>query len=195
MTKLLQYKCKKKGLNAPKKYTLKYTLSEKEMKEYTFLHQDGSDYYIQAVFMNDAISEHKNATILSETKMNVEAHKEMCSNLHEFNALKNTYKSKKIDILLSKLNESKQIFDIVAYPQNSNSTSMFQTATLINLPFQRGNSKLIVANGIYYSPVFGGGFEFRDDEIQISTVTFYHSQDTILGNVFTQDLNNTTTDN
>lgn len=176
-------------------YTLKYTLSEKEMKEYTFLHQDGSDYYIQAVFMNDAISEHKNATILSETKMNVEAHKEMSEKLKNINTVNKTYGSSKLNIILTDFNESNQTFSLVAYPMYSKNTQMMTSNSLTELYPTRGESKLNINNSIYYSPNIPGEYNIVTEQIHIIPVTFYHSQDTILGNVFTQDLNNTTTDN
>lgn len=175
-------------------YTLKYTLSEKEMKEYTFLHKDGSDYYIQAVFMNDAISEHKNATILSETKMNVEAHKEMREKLKNINTVNKTYGSSKINIILKDFNESNQTFSLVAYPMYSNNTQMTTTNYLTELYPTRGNQKLNIVNGVYYAPNTYGNFDLTEEQINVLSVTYYHSQDTILGNVFTQDLNDNSID-
>lgn len=170
-------------------YTLKYTLIEQEMKDYKFLHKDGSDYYVQAVFMNDAISKTKKETIVSETKMNVKAHKEMSDTVAESKTVKNQYNNTKINFVMNSFDESNQTFDIRVYPMYSNNTSMILNNKMLELYMTRGTQKLNIVNGIYYAPTFGGYFELLSNETKKHAVTYYHSQDTILGNIYTQDLN------
>lgn len=59
-------------------YMLKYELTEKEMQDYDMLH---SKKYLQAVFMNDAVSELKDPVIVSETRCTVEAHNGLTKSL------------------------------------------------------------------------------------------------------------------
>lgn len=173
-------------------YTLKYTLSEQEMKDYKFLHKDGSDYYVQAVFMNDVISKTKKETIVSETKMNVKAHKEMRDNIKNLIPVDNLFKSTSLNILLDSFNESNQSFKVVIYPKFSNNTQMVIQQELITITPTRGNIKLNVLNNVYFAPNVYGDYDLTEDQINVSKVTYYHPQDTILGNIYTQDLNDQT---
>ncbi len=173
-------------------YTLKYTLSEQEMKDYKFLHKDGSNYYVQAVFMNDAISKTKKETIVSETKMNVKAHKEMRDSIKNILYVEEIYKSKQLDILLAGFNESKQTFDVKTFIKYSNNTQMVFSDKILTNYLRRGNQKLQIINDIYYAPNTPGNYELNEQTPTNFTVTYYHSQDTILGNIYTKDLNDQT---
>lgn len=173
-------------------YTLKYTLSEQEMKDYKFLHKDGSNYYVQAVFMNDAISKTKKETIVSETKMNVKAHKEMRDSIAKITTVKNKYKNTKINFVMNSFNESNQTFDLKVFPMHSNNTSMIIKDKMLELYLERDNQKLSIINDIYYAPTTGGDYAFLPNLTKEHVTTYYHSQDTILGNIYTQDLNDQT---
>lgn len=170
-------------------YTLKYTLSEQEMKDYKFLHKDGSNYYIQAVFMNDAISSHKKETILSETKMNVAAHKEMRENVTDNSIISNIYNNKSIDFIMAHFDENNQTFDIRSFPKYSSNTSMVLNDKMLELYFEGDTQNLKIVDGIYYAPTSGGRYRFQPNSTKEHIVTYYYSQDTILGNIYTQNLN------
>ncbi len=168
-------------------YMLKYTLTEQEMKDYAFLHKDGSNYYIQAVFMNDEISESKKATILGETKMNVEAHDEMMGSMQTTGKIKDHYKSTRVDLILKNFNEKKQEFQVVVFPKISNNTEMIKNEILFEFSLTAGLSELKIKNNIFYGPNLNRQYLINHDLDANTNVKFYHSQDTILGNIYTQD--------
>ena len=170
-------------------YMLKYSLTEQEMKDYAFLHKDGANYYIQAVFMNDEISESKKATILGETKMNVEAHETLLDSIKTENHITEYYKNKRMDLLLKSFDINKQEFNIIVYPRLSNNTEMLSQGKAFEYPLISGSKKLDIKNNVFYGPTIYR--EYRLDStkpINVTEITYFHSQDTILGNIYTQDL-------
>ena len=159
------------------------------MKDYAFLHKDGANYYIQAVFMNDEISESKKATILGETKMNVEAHETLLDSIKTENHITEYYKNKRMDLLLKSFDINKQEFNIIVYPRLSNNTEMLSQGKAFEYPLISGSNKLDIKNNVFYGPTIYR--EYRLDStkpINVTEITYFHSQDTILGNIYTQDL-------
>jgi len=66
-------------------YVLKYNLSDKEMEEFVWLHQNK---YIQAQFMVDAISQTREPEILSECKITVSSQNNLLNSLRQYELTK-----------------------------------------------------------------------------------------------------------
>lgn len=60
-------------------YLLKYELNDEEMADYRMLHsgKDGAEYFIQAAFINNEISETRTPTIIGECKMSKNAYDQL----------------------------------------------------------------------------------------------------------------------
>ncbi len=171
-------------------YTLKYTLSEQEMKDYKFLHKDGSDYYIQAVFMNDAISKNKRETIVSETKMNVKAHKEMCENLASLTPIRELVKTNNIDIILMEFNKSNETFTFCFRSNVYSTTNMMASKNFVIANCSEGASTMKVNNNIFYGPTKYLSYLYTDDidGLIAQSANFFDSQNTWLNGINCKDL-------
>ena len=161
-------------------YMLRYTLTDREMNEYKFLHNDNTRYYVQAAFKNDEISAQKKATVISETKMNKTAHEEMKESISTVNISKNKLNTDWADILLKDFDEATQEFTIYIYPYLSKSNEVTSIGKYMELPLIRSNQKLLIQNSIYYRPTTYGNFAVRDGEEYLDSVAtdvrFYYPQ-------------------
>lgn len=170
-------------------YMLRYTLTDQEMEDYDKLHDDE---YIQAVFLNDAISEAKTANVISETKMTVEAHNNLAQSLRIFdNYVKNAIDTDNIDILLKDYSTETGLFNVYIFQNlNMDSNMLAQNKKIVKLQLKQGNMPITINNDIFYGPHSSGQYipYALSDEIQtyedylnsVVPITFYSSQGTIL---------------
>ena len=170
-------------------YMLKYSLTDKEMADYNKLHDEE---YIQAVFLNDAISEAKAANVISETKMTVEAHTNLSKSLRDNdNYVKNAIDTDNIDILLKDYSTETGLFNVYIFQNlNMDSNMLAQNKKIVKLQLTQGTTKITINNDIFYGPHSSGQYRpyiiseetptYEDYLNSVVPITFYSSQGTIL---------------
>ena len=80
-------------------YMIKYSLSDDEVEDYKLLN---SKKYIEASFLNDAISRTKEPIIISEVRCTVEAHEGLLSSLSDLNTAKQLLKNEAVESIFLK---------------------------------------------------------------------------------------------
>ncbi len=124
-------------------YLLKYELTKKEMADYQMLHgaNKTEKYYTIAVFMNDVISQSKQATIIGESKIKKSAEERMEE--HFKNNLENA-PAKYCNMYCHNLDEETRHFEIVLIPD------ILRRRDTMNLSGSIGNYRLRSAHFITY---------------------------------------------
>lgn len=170
-------------------YMLRYTLTDQEMADYNKLHDEE---YIQAVFLNDAISEAKTANVISETKMTVNAHTNLAESLRDNDYyVKNAIGTNYIDILLKDYNTETGLFNVYIFQNlNMDSNMLAQNKKIVKLQLTQGTTKITINNDIFYGPHSSGQYRpyiiseetptYEDYLNSVVPITFYSSQGTIL---------------
>ncbi len=162
-------------------YVLRYTLTEKEMAEYKMMHEKK---YIQAVFMNDAISATKSAEVLNEAKCGISAHKSIASSLNSLTYTKDMLGETGTDILFKDFDEATQKFSVYIFPNvgSGNPNSMTEAGKIGIYYLRRGNDPLNVSNGVFYGPDSYPKFYFDTNLFDLDNpaqyaidVTWYYS--------------------
>ncbi|MGN0813965.1 MAG: hypothetical protein ACI4MH_01880 [Candidatus Coproplasma sp.] len=170
-------------LNYYSEYILKYTLTDKEVADYQMLHGKGGESYVQAVFMNNEISENKTATIISHTYTTVNAHNKLKASFSEQESVTGSdyIGTGKVDCILKDYDVNTQTFNVVVYERVDSYTSMTDVVKIGTLPLKDGQSNLAIENNTFYAPCVKGQYRINNsalDEYQqnIKTVTLYNSQ-------------------
>ena len=169
-------------------YILKYNLTQQEMADYKMLH---AGYYIQAVFINDAISEYKTPTIVVKNKITVEAYDAILDELDEYSNINKIFANKKIGgLTLFNYDLEKQTFEVqIRSTAKSGHTMITNKGVVTTYPFRRGSSFVEVdANNVFYAPFMSDSYLPGDNAINAvgKEITQYQSQYVYLEN--TNDL-------
>lgn len=115
-------------------YMLKYTLTDKEMEDYAMIH---SGNYLQAVFMNDAVSELKTPEVLSETRVTAEAHSELAKNLRNKTAIDKLMENNYLyGILIKDVDPENDIFEV--YLLGGKDKTMSYKTKMATIPLTSG---------------------------------------------------------
>lgn len=172
-------------------YLIKYQLSEKEMYDYTLTHYNHSDaisFFIQSVFMNDAISRTKTPTVVSKANIDKAAFNALTDEFSNLNSTKEMTGSEFSDIIFANLQT--KTFDIYAYERQHSQTSMLHYAKIAYIPCQSWGSKFKITNGVYFAPTNYGGFEFTKDFSKDNTykATLFTPQNVLLYSTYCKNL-------
>lgn len=132
-------------------FLLRYRLTDKEMADYKMLHENR---YVQAVFMNDAISATRSPEILVQTKCMINTHEELADSLDTLSYTKTLLGIVGVDILLREFDITNKTFTVnvfpnvgYAHPDRMTSTGKFGTYYL-----KRGRQMISEVNGIFSIP-------------------------------------------
>ena len=145
-------------------YLLKYQLSAKEISDYCLTHDEPTDattYYIQSVFMNDAISKAKTATIVSKTNIDKTAFAELQDSIGGSNSTNEMTGSKFNDIIFTNLQA--KTFDVYAYPTQYSDTSMTCSTKLAYIPCRAFGENFKITNNVYYGPTYYSGYKLANN--------------------------------
>lgn len=131
-------------------YVLRYTLTDEEMEDYKMIHSGG---YIQAAFMNDAISQTRTPEVLSEVKCTVEAHKNLNETFSKMNEIKGILNNKSLSTMsMVDFDEEAGTFKVLITGKDQSSlmhkNGYINVATIVN------GSKIVASNndGAFYKP-------------------------------------------
>lgn len=163
-------------------FLLRYHLTDKEMADYKMLHENR---YVQAVFMNDAISATRSPEILSEAKCSIEAHNNLSESLDYLSYTKTMLGIKGVDVLFKEFNITEKTFSVYvfpnvgyAHPDRMTSTGKFGTYYL-----KRGREALNIENNVFTAPSNYGEFAVNKNLFNVDNpaehaidVTWYYSQ-------------------
>jgi hypothetical protein len=173
-------------------YCIKYTLTAKEVNDYNMLHFYNGHYYIQAMFVNDAISATHTATIISKTKMSKIAHNTLTTSITKNPYIMKGIRNVKPSILLKDFSVENQTFDVYLITGGSTSSSLLlKNCKLAIAPLTQFVEEVKEANGIFIAPYAQNDFARREgDEYQnsIFTATVYAPQDAELKLGYGKDL-------
>ncbi len=145
-------------------YVLKYNLTDQEMSDYEFLHRGK---YIQAIYMNNEISENKRATVVNKAKISVKAHENFKEAIETdkdtFDKLNNKY----LDIMLKEYSVADNTFSLYIFPRATMGNTMTYYGNIGTYPLSGSDSQVKDANGIMISPSDGAfGQSFKVNSIE-----------------------------
>lgn len=172
-------------------YLLKYQLSDKEMSDYKLTHDPNytsSAYYIQSVFMNDAVSNVKTPTIVSQSKITKTAFNELQTDIGGLNSTKEMTGSKFNEIIF--MNLQTKTFDVYAYAKHYETDDMYHYEKLAFIPCRASGENFKITNGVYSFPTYYGGYKFTNDFDKTNTLKakLYMPQKVKLNHIMCSDL-------
>lgn len=150
-------------------YMLKYELTEKEMTDYNMMHDNN---YLQAAFMNDAVSELKTPTIISQAKCAVDSHESILTHIKDKTALTNIFSNRNATQLVM-INFSEQTHEMKAYVFSTGITTGYHKFAEIVFDVRTFLDK--TPEGAYLAPAVWGGLKFKDSihTVQPETIKMY----------------------
>ena len=143
-------------------YLLKYHLTDQEMDDYDFVHdpqQSLASYFVQAMFLNNEISELKSPEIIGSSKMSDEALKKMTETMHGRHGIETDF----CDIIMINPNAKEYYFRLILVPDffNPNQAVVSKNSHIADLDCQA----VLNYNGdIYLSPYTYGSFNVLNFE-------------------------------
>ncbi len=149
-------------------FIVRYTLTDKEMADYHLINagNGGVEYFVQAAFMNNEISETKTPTIVGKSKVKTTSFEEMCekadaAKLYEMGI------GEILVVLNTNLNEHKM--ELILLPEYNNSLKIYETDKIDHIKCIANISQ----NGdIYLSPISYGLFGNKEHNIQNAKIYF-----------------------
>lgn len=169
-------------------YILKYNLTQQEMADYQMLH---AGYYIQAVFINDAISEYKTPTIVVKNKITVEAYDGLFEDVQRVSKVKELFSNTGIGgLTLINFDKEAGTFEVqLRTPPKSGHIMITSSGLVANIPLVQDTVLIKTdSNNAFYSPYVWGDFYVGKNlsSVQGENITQYQSQYVYLEN--TNDL-------
>ena len=161
-------------------YLLKYKLTDQEMADYDMLHKHE---YIQAVFMNDAISEFKTPTVISKVKCTVKAHENILDDLRDKSAINRILHDNSLfNFIMTDFNAEKETFNLLIFSGKNHRMKVetyIANLPLITVEIESINDK------IYSYPYTWGEFGYPDTIGQVDgeKTIIYSPQDCALNRV------------
>ena len=158
-------------------YTLRYTLSDLEMSDVSYLHRNRA---IESIFFIQELSYQKTPTVLSEAKIIVDAYNFMLEFLLRINDITSNLFGNE-NIALDFVSFSKENNSVVINLRDDHSNSFISEAEIrtANLVPSLGATIKTMGDNIYVAPhmVSFGTDEERQNYINnVTTVTYYDSQ-------------------
>lgn len=158
-------------------YMLKYTLTDEEMEDYDMLHDKK---YIQAFFINDAISNKKTPTVVSQSRCTVEAHNGLQTNLEMLKSVKNLLDDNPLSTILFKdFDKNSGTFNVYIFSGLSPYNTIKYNRKMALIPLKEG-SMLIENddNETFMLPYVWSQFKLGDNFSSVisNSTTAYDSQ-------------------
>ena len=138
-----------KGENTNTNYLLKYVLSEEEMADYNMIHgAKVGHYYIQSVFMNDAISQTKTPEVVGELKIRTDVYEELKKTIN----LKKILDTNKIHTIVYNIDQEENSFDMSIIPLHEDENKrriVYDETYVVDIS---GKAFFTIENGVYTGP-------------------------------------------
>ena len=151
-------------------YLLKYELTDQEMKDYDMTHNaptGATNYYVQAVFMNNEISEMKTPTIVGTSKMTLKAFEGMTETMTG----RYNLETEKCDIIMTNPDPKNYYFNLKLIPYFYESKQMTFNCSIADLNCK---ATIIYENYVFKSPYTFGSF--RPNSYTSHSATLYFTQ-------------------
>lgn len=163
-------------------YLVKYTLTDKEMKDYKLTHEDtnnSSKFYIQSVFMNNEISELKTPTIVGESNISFDAFKKFTKDMEN----RSHSKSDWCDIIMINPSKEDYTFDLILIPRIYKDDEMIYSS---EINYLKCNAAIHETSGIFTGPyTFGEYLPLSNEPYK---ATLFYPQKTYLAHMYCEDL-------
>ena len=163
-------------------YLLMYELTDQEMKDYDMTHdcpKSVTDYYVQAVFMNNEISQMKTPKILGTSKMTVKAFEGMTKSM----SLTKYVETHECDIIMINPNKDAKTFELILVPKYYENNMMAKSSFNVALNCK---ATISINGGVYVHPYDFG--PIRPISTKTNNAKFYYTQKANLNLVRCQDL-------
>ena len=163
-------------------YTLRYTLSDLEMSDVSYLHRNRA---IESIFFIQELSYQKTPTVLSEASIVVTTYDNILKSLLSFdNVSSDLFCTKNLTIDFASFSTINNT--IVCYVRNDHSNDLISTATIRTANMVPGNEGVDITTLSSNSKVYSGPNLITFENTQamqnyinnVTTVTYYDSQNT-----------------
>ena len=143
-------------------YCIKYTLTDQESSEYRMLF---SDQYAQCYFINDAISKHKTAQVVSQSYITKEAHEAFKQSLPNTPGVTDYLGSKQLNLLMHSFDANADTFNLIVFSTSTNTISNMSSGKIAVLPFDLPVwVSLTEQNNVFKNPS-KSGYQIDQDKI------------------------------
>ena len=142
-------------------YILRYTLSDEEMEDYQMLH---NGRYIQAALLNQAISDLKTPTIISESKITVEAYTNLLKSINKFSLTKTLLNGNGCgEFILTNVDESYGRFVLQLLCKIPTGSMTHTSKTIAYATLSQGVERITInSNGAFSAPSKYGDYFFKE---------------------------------
>ena len=156
-------------------YLLKYTLTDKEMDDYHYLHtgEGKTAFFIQSVLMNNEISKTRKPEIVGKANISIEAIDKITNDLQRISL----YKENKTDVIFLNPNKENATFEMMLVPRYDNYKQMCHENKIITGDFAINIAHTFtMENDVYMGPTVLDR-DYTTKKRKDYNVTYYFSQD------------------
>jgi hypothetical protein len=158
-------------------YCIRYTLTDQELKDYNLLHGSSGRVYMQAEFANDAISATHKATIVSKTKINMEAHKNILAKVKSSPTITQKLGGSDMHIILKNPDVENQTLQIYILAAGSSNYKFYNSSRYVGeMEFSVPSNNLAIENDVCTYSAPNGSCISNGFIVKPYNVTVYQSE-------------------
>ena len=161
-------------------YLIRYTLTKQEISDYNLVYGVKGDFYYQAPFMNNAIAEAKQATILNVADIAIKAGNNLGSQkgLEGLKTVQDLLNTKgNISTILKDYDIKNQTFNVYVYSNPTGYDELKGKGKIMVLTLRDCNKSVKEENGVFMQPSLWMEFYFADnfsaEDIQVEDINVY----------------------